>query len=269
MKTADRRGVTRTLRTGGILAGLGLLVSGQAGCATVRQYNRDVPVSARTLRTLAADWTFDARPAPPADSPDRLSSLKVSVQKDKACVVTKIQTVDRTFVTEKTLQNEKRSRNMAYTIGPLGLAGAIPNYVLATQAKDDGDRVLFGVLAGIGTYLSITLFVQIGREIEAIDHEEHIGILDTSEKTRGRCDAQPAAGARVRLLRAGAPALSEGVVDAKGDVVLPLDPSAVQRDAIYTLEVDGRAVQHVELTAPTPALPTPALPAPAPAPPRP
>lgn len=255
MKTTRHAGTASHLRTGRILACVGFLLSAQTGCATVRQYNRDIPLSARTLRALAADWTFDARTKPPTDSPDRLSRLEVSVQKDKACVVTKIQTVDRTFVTEKTLQNKKRSRNMAYTIGPLGLAGAIPNYVLATQTNDDDERILFGVLAGIGTYLSITLFVQIGREIEAIDNEEHVGILDTYEKKRERCDAQPAVGARVRLLRAGAPALSEGVVDSKGGVVLPLDPSAVRGDAIYTLEVDGRAVQHVELTAPKQALP--------------
>ena len=94
-------------------------------------------------------------------------------------------------------------------------------------------------LAGIGTYLSIALFVQIGREIEAIDSEEHIGVLDVQESRRTRCDAQPAAGARVRLVRAGAPLLSEGTVDAKGEVVLPFDPSAVRSDAIFTIEVDG------------------------------
>ena len=247
----------------GLLSCLAILTA-QAGCASVRQYNRDVPVSARTLRELAADWSFDARPRLPADSPERPSSLGVSVTRDKACVITQIRTVDRTVVTEKTLLNEKRSRNMAYPIGALGLAGAIPNYVLAIRTNDEDERLLFGTLAGIGTYLSIALFVQIGRELQAIDSEEHIGILEVQERQRTRCDAQPAAGARVRLVRAGAPVLSEGIVDSKGEVVLPLDPGAVRSDAIFTIEVDGRAVQHVELTAPKPALPVAAPDAPRP-----
>ncbi len=212
-------------------------------------------MSSRTLRALAADWTFDAQAQLVADSEGRLSSVPVAVHKDKACVVTEIRTVDRTFVTHKTMQNELRSRRMAYTMGTSGLAGAIPSYVVAATTGDEGERLAFGVLAGIGTYLSITLFIQIGREIEAIDSEEHIGILDLPEQRRQRCDTQPAAGARVRLVRAGAPTAAEGVADAKGNVVLPVDPNGLHGEPIYAVEVDGKVVQHVELTAPKPALP--------------
>jgi hypothetical protein len=247
-------GAARGVRALGLVASLGLLVQ-STGCAEVRQYNRDTVLSSKTLRTLAADWSFGAAPQLAVDSDGRLSSVQVAVQKDKACVVNEVREVDRTLVTEKRMLNEVRSRRMGYTIGGLGATGALPAYILAVQTKNDDERLLFGVIAGIGTYLSITMIIQIAREFDAIDHEEHLGKLDLYEKRRERCDLQPAAGVRVRLVRAGAPALAEGVADAKGGVVLAVEPGAIRSDAIYAVEVDGKVVQHVELAAPKPALP--------------
>ena len=231
-----------------------LALAGGTGCSQVTQHNRDTVVRSRTEKTLLSDWTFVGSGTLARDVPGEPRVVTASAYRDKACTLTDIKTVDRTAVVERTMGNEERSRRMAYTMGSLGAAGAVTNIVVMSQTSDPDLVNVLGVLAGVGVYFSISLVVQIIREIEAIDTETHVGEVELREARRSRCDGGPAAHARVRLLRKRGEPVAEGVTDDKGAVRLPVTgvTGVTGGDAIFALEVDGVIFNHIEIPAPKP-----------------
>lgn len=241
----------RSLTKATILAGF-LALAGATGCSQVALVNRDTVVRSRTEKTLLSDWTFVGSGTLARADPGEPRLVNASAYQDKACTLTDIKVVDRTAVTERRLQNEERSRRMAYTMGGLGAAGAVTNIVVATQTRDPDVVTVLGVLAGVGFYLSISLVVQIIREFDAIDTETHVGEVELREARRARCEGRPSVGARVRLLRTKADAVAAGVTDDKGAVQLPVT-AVTGGDAIFALEVDGVIVSHIEIPTAKPA----------------
>lgn len=255
-ETSRGGAVSRHLRAICWLASLGAIV-GSAGCAKVAHTNRDTLVRTRTEKKVLSGWSFTAAEVQAKEGPLSTRAVTASLQRDRACLLTEIRTVDRTVVTERTYEGMKRARIMSYTMGSLGAASAITNVYVATQAKSKDVQTVAGVFAGIGAYMSLMFVVQLAFELAVIDSESHVGLVDLSESRPSRCDAGPAEGARVRLLRTRSVAVAEGVADAKGNVHLPVDVGADTGDAIYALEVDGVIVRHVEVPGGKP----PAVPA--------
>lgn len=238
----------RLVHVMGLLAGL-FCLAGSTGCATVTQHDRDTLVRTRTERKPLSDWTFAGLGALVKGQAGEAQAVSVSATRDRACSITEIRTVDRTVETERTLQNQRQGRILAYTVGSLGAVNAVTGTVIAAQMERESDREPFIAQAAVGAFLSISLITMIVREFGAIDTETHVGLVDLPESRRGRCDKQPAAGARVRLLRTRSEVASEAAAAPDGTVTLPLDPASLTGDAVYALEVDGVIVSHIEIPA--------------------
>jgi hypothetical protein len=236
----------RWARALGLAAAL-VCLAGASGCAEVQQHNRDTLLRSRVERKPLSDWRFAGLGSLVKDQAGEVRSVSVTAEKDRACLIADVRTVDRTIVTERTLQNARRSRIAAYLMGGLGAANAVTAVALATQVENDTDKDVLIAQATIGAFLSISLITMIVREFGAIDSETHVGEVDLRSERRDRCDRQAAVGARVRLLRTKRAAVSEGVVAPGGKVTLPVEPAALQGDAIYALEVDGVVVGYIEI----------------------
>jgi hypothetical protein len=249
--SGERGGGCRGRAARGAGVGIGLVCLASAlGCANLKQTNRDTHVGARTEKKPIGGWEYTGQVSVDMDSGRWPAEVHVHADKDRPCLTTTISVVDRTVVNERTMPNARASRQMAYTIGGFGAAGAVTNLVVGAQMKDAADSEVFSVLAGVGMFLSISLITMIVRELSAIDTETHVGHVELPLTVRGRCDRQAPAGARVRLLRSRSEVVAEGVLPARGPLKLVLTGEPPTADAIHAVEVDGVIVTHVEIPAP-------------------